>query len=285
MGKIFETLSELGLTSADSKKLYHKGTRDRDDIDVWRDENSGVIFIDDFYVGQNEYASGDYRNAEIAPDYEDFTDTKRRLSRYAQFYIGKNICDVGCGAGSFIRQAAPNCQSACAVELQKSFADSLIESGINCEDSIRKHTQSFEAVFMFHSLEHFDDPVALLNDARQNMEPGGYLIAEVPHANDFLISTLQSQSFIDFTLWSQHLILHTRKSLEKILLQAGFSNIIIEGTQRYPLSNHLRWLTDQTPGGHKGKLSLIDTPDLVSSYENALRKIDATDTLVAIAEF
>ena len=44
----------------------------------------------------------------------------------------------------------------------------------------------------------------------------------------FLITKLKCSKFIDFTLWSQHLILHTRQSLQTFLLEAGYSKITIQ---------------------------------------------------------
>lgn len=110
------------------------------------------------------------------------------------------------------------------------------------------------------------------------------MVIEVPHANDFLLSVLNNKKFKEFTLWSQHLILHTRESLEKILNHIGIKDILIEGVQRYTLSNHLNWLSDGKPGGHKAPLSLLDTENLSKEYESSLCKINATDTLVAIAK-
>ncbi len=84
-------------------------------------------------------------------------------------------------------------------------------------------------------------------------------------------------------MWSQHLVLHTRESLRLILADAGFKNIIIEGIQRYSIANHFQWLTNKKPGGHKSLLSALQTPELLASYEKALARIDATDTIIAIA--
>jgi len=59
---IQETLETLGLASEQTTTHFHKGTRDNPNIDVYRDKNSGVIYIKDFYVGEEEYVSGEYRN-------------------------------------------------------------------------------------------------------------------------------------------------------------------------------------------------------------------------------
>jgi hypothetical protein len=98
-----------------------------------------------------------------------------------------------------------------------------------------------------------------------------------------MIQNLELQSFVDFTLWSQHLILHTRESLTAFLQEAGFKSITIEGVQRYGISNHLQWLKTGKPGGHKSPLSLIETTALKNSYADALSKLDANDTIVAVA--
>ena len=116
------------------------------------------------------------------------------------------------------------------------------------------------------------------------MKKKSKLIFEVPHANDFLLSTLESEPFKEFTLLSQHLILHTRDLLTKLFEYVGFKNVKIKGYQRYPLSNHLNWLIKKKAGGHKQSLSLIDLPDLEKAYQASLANINATDTLVAVAE-
>ena len=103
-----------------------------------------------------------------------------------------------------------------------------------------------------------------------------------PHANDFLLSELDCDAFKEFTLWSQHLILHTRNSLNAFFNNCDLHNISIKGFQRYPISNHLYWLRNKKPGGHKLALSVVDTDDLNRSYESALSLIDSNDTLIAI---
>ena len=112
---------------------------------------------------------------------------------------------------------------------------------------------------------------------------GGRILIEVPHANDFLLSFVNCEDFKQFTLWSQHLVLHTRDSLRKTLKFVGLEKIQIEGVQRYPLSNHLNWLANGKAGGHKSPLSSLDSDVLFEAYSNSLARIDATDTLVAIA--
>ena len=99
-----------------------------------------------------------------------------------------------------------------------------------------------------------------------------------------LSSILECEEYKQYKLWSQHLILHTRDSLKKTLEFVGFKDIQIESVQRYPLSNHLNWLANGKGGGHKTPLSMLDSEMLIDAYHNSLARINATDTLVAIAK-
>lgn len=41
---IYETLKKLGVTSRQSRVLFNNRTRDVDNLNVWRDSVSGVIY-------------------------------------------------------------------------------------------------------------------------------------------------------------------------------------------------------------------------------------------------
>lgn len=287
---IRKTLNRIGAINDEHVELLKSGTRDNPSLNVWCDTVSNVIFIDDYYVGDMEYTSGRYRTPSdglLSSDdqsYEDDTDSERRFHSYRNLITGKSICDFGCGAGSFLKRAQSVTKNLFGVELQKNYADILNNLGIRCVHSIEDIEENLDVVTMFHCLEHLPDPtLALKNLYSRLKDRGGILIVEVPHACDFLISNLKLNEFIDFTLWSQHLVLHTRESLRLLLVDAGFKNIVINGVQRYNIANHFHWLASKKAGGHKSLLSAIETPELKVAYENALARINATDTLVAIA--
>ena len=289
MGQIKELLLEIGAISEPDLVVFSEGTRDRDSLIVYRDRRSGVIFIDNFYVGHEEYEVGEHRDHLTKligiPDWERYNDTKRRTDAYKQFIVGKDIVDVGCGKGHFVENVQYDTKSVLGVEIDSACRKNLDEKGIsNSADIGHLPDDSIDTVFCFHVLEHLIEPMKILSEMRRVLRPGGVIIIEVPHARDFLLTTLGGDAYKLFALWSQHLILHTRSSLERLIAEAGFTSQQTEGIQRYPLSNHLHWLKVQKPGGHKSLLSCIDSPALVREYGAALSKLDATDTLVCIAE-
>ena len=65
-----------------------------------------------------------------------------------------------------------------------------------------------------------------------------------------MLKKLSAKSFVNFTLWSEHLILHTKESLKCFLKKAGFNNNKIFFYQRYNLNNHIGWAIYDKGGGH-----------------------------------
>jgi len=285
---IFQQLKELGLTSEDTRELYSTRTRDVDDLKVWRDTVSEVIYIDNFYIGDNTYKEGSYRPSQddldlVSRDYDTAEDANRRLSQHRQFVVGKDVLDFGCGAGEFLKRAKPWAKSLLGVELQENYFAHLSDCGMEMSVTLKTiPDNSIDSAFAFHVIEHLPDPLSVINDLYHVTRSGGVIVVEVPHARDFLLSQLSSESFKQFTLWSQHLVLHTRDSLKRLLAHESQEAFSCSGVQRFSISNHLVWLMQGKPGGHKGRYSVLESEDLRSAYSQSLERIDATDTLVAV---
>ena len=266
---IFKTLELLQLTSTQTRSVFNKKTRDVEDLVVWRDDVSGVIYIDDFYAGDEVYVEGTYRKEDLLvrstgqPDSVRFSDGERRFQSNLQFVAGKRVLDFGCGEGDFLRRVQKHCMDVCGVELQQDYVDALNSDGISCVNNLDEiDDNSIDICVSFHVIEHLPNPLDTLSLLKKKIVSGGMIVIEVPHSNDFLLSSLSNDSFKQFTLWSKHLVLHTRESLHRMLDYVGFKDVLIEGVQRYPLSNHLNWLANNKPGGHKSSLSTIDAPSL-----------------------
>lgn len=284
-------LLSVGAIQNENIEIYSESTRDNSKLKVFRDTASKVIFIEDFYIGDSEYSSGEYRNnySELNSindeEFENILDTNRRFNSLKQLIANKDILDFGCGKGSFLKKIQSLAKSSEGLELQKSFAEYLNSQKILCHQCLSEVNEPKDVITLFHSFEHLPHPINTLKELHSKLKQNGIgkIIIEVPNARDFLINQLSIESFKRHTLWSQHLILHTRESLTRFLAAAGFKNIVTEGVQRYNLANHLYWLSANIPGGHKSIISIIQTPELTNAYASALGNIDATDTITAIA--
>ena len=88
-GKIFNLLKKYGLTSDRSQQILSKKTRDNDNLKVFRDKLSGVIYIDNFFVGNEVYKSGDYRKNKLDPSFERLSDYERRANDFKKILCWK----------------------------------------------------------------------------------------------------------------------------------------------------------------------------------------------------
>lgn len=271
---------------------YASAVRDNGRIKVFRCSKSGIIFLESsehittkYYSTKTEttyWSSEVDRNEALKTTYRD---DSRRFASFSTLLNRKQYLDIGTGMGGILDLASKVASSVYAVEPIDHMRGMLKDIGYSVYESIDSvpRSLSFDVISLFHVLEHIPDPIDVLTKAYALLKEGGKIIIEVPHSRDFLLETLNIESFKKFTLWSEHLVLHTRKSLEIIASKAGFKNICVKGIQRYPISNHFYWLVNNKPGGHI-HYSHIDTNRLLNAYEEMLASIDQTDTLQLIAE-
>jgi SAM-dependent methyltransferase len=288
--KIKDILIELGIIDKNSIVTYFPKVRDRNDVSVLKCNKSDVIFLsrsDHVDISQyserkefNYFGTKDRRNALSAR----LEDTQRRFEQFKYIMANKKWIDIGTGTGGILDLLSPIASETTAVEPQESLRKILEELGYKIYPSIENAPDNyFDIVTLFHVFEHFTNPLDELKSIKKKMITGAKIIIEVPHARDFLISVLDNEPFKSFSFWSKHLILHTRESLTRFLQVAGFSKIIINNFQRYPLANHLYWLAK---GEHNGQFYWhhLRTLELDKAYSNMLAAIDRADTLIAIAE-
>lgn len=288
-------LKELDLISDDHVVEFHPKTRDRDDIRVMKCQKSGLLFLEGKQQADAQY----YKNRDVENDGKiskstlngqtlntvSLQDAQRRIAQFDTMISGHNICDFGTGNGLFMDLAKDRAKSVSGIELNEIHLKEMKERGLNVTSrSSDIETDSLDIVSMFHVLEHIDDPLKILHEIKRTLHPQGRLIVEVPHARDFLIETLKPGAFLDFTFWSEHLVLHTRQTLTGLLKAAGFTNISMRGFQRYGLENHLHWLAKEKPGGHD-KWAWMKSEALNHEYESMLQSIDQTDTIIAVADY
>ena len=136
---------------------------------------------------------------------------------------------------------------------------------------------------MFHVFEHLINPIEILIQLKSKLKKNGNLIIEVPHANDLLLSKLKIKPFINFCLWSEHLILHTKRSLKCFLEKAGFKKNKISFYQRYNLNNNIGWMLHGKPGGHFFLKKLFNKKTN-NQYRDILIKNEYTDTIFSISK-
>lgn len=270
--------------------LIHRGTRDNNTVDVYACRECGTKYLSSINEN-NDYENGFMYETNILSDlniderlnlFKD--DDMRRYGMVKSICSGKRVLDFGCGFGGFLNYISEVADSICGVELGRSERDYLIGNGIQCFRTLEECGQKFDVITLFHTFEHLSEPQMWLNKFSKYLSEEGYLIIEVPNANDVLLSLYENDKFADFTYWSAHLFLYTIKSLSMVIEEVGKYNIISAGqVQRYPLSNHLMWLAKGLPGGHN-KWNYLDSEELDDAYAKKLEKLEMCDTLFFVLQ-
>jgi SAM-dependent methyltransferase len=132
------------------------------------------------------------------------------------------LLDVGCGEGTFLRAARKQGWNVCGTELASAvdpYADLEIFPGL--DQVLRKFgTASFDAITMWHSLEHLRDPRSALRSAYELLKPSGTLLLAVPDAGGLQARVFRRQWLhLDVP---RHLFHFGKRSLLRLLEDSGF---------------------------------------------------------------
>ena len=136
-----------------------------------------------------------------------------------------------------------------------------------------------DIITMWHVIEHLEDPIGLLKKLKGLLKPNGKIIIETPNAEDALLSQYKCDAFADFTYWECHLYLFTNATIRTVIENAGLRMIAQKQIQRYPLANHLYWLTNGKPGGHK-EWGIMNEAEVNNAYAKLLASMGCADTLI-----
>ena len=289
-----------GGAMSDCKKCYLCGStevnkrpgrvRDKPELEVLECASCGLVFLSSFDHTKDGFYESSKMHGEEIPDVqvwlkETASDDKRRFQYLKSVLSNCKLLDFGCGAGGFLLRARELAATVFGVEaesrLKNHFQNHSLTVFQNLSDTpgnICK--EGYDIITMFHVLEHLSDAKSVLSELSKMLAENGQIIIEVPNANDALLTLYNNEPFSNFTYWSCHLFLYTVKTLQMLFDQVNLKVNYIKQIQRYPLSNHLYWLTNGRPGGHQ-KWYFLDSPEIHAAYEKQLAAISKCDTIVA----
>jgi 2-polyprenyl-3-methyl-5-hydroxy-6-metoxy-1,4-benzoquinol methylase len=212
-------------------------------------------------------------------------DDQRRFKYLKSLLPNRSILDFGCGEGGFLLKARELTTMAHGVESESRLFSHFQNLGLTVYQNLTEipenvREEGYDIITLFHVLEHLPDPKSILVELSKIIADVGKIIVEVPNADDALLTLYNNEPFSNFTYWSCHLFLFTSKTLELLFSQIDLKVNYIKHLQRYPLSNHLYWLSKGKPGGHQ-YWHFLDSPELHSAYEKHLATIGKCDTLIA----
>jgi len=215
---------------------------------------------------------------------EGLCDDIRRAAAVARFAKrGDWVLDFGCGAGGLIHHLRMADLNVVGIEIDRAAREFLHAEGVlvwsQLEDIPSEARSRVRVVTLFHVLEHLPDPRPVLERMMELLPNARTLLIEVPCSEDPLLTLFASAPFSNFTYWSHHEQLHSKRSLES-LLSSVFDDVEVTRLQRYGLGNHLGWLSWNKPGGQR-ELTWLEDSTANDLYCQLLIDNGFSDTLWA----
>lgn len=281
--------TECNLCGSKNIKVLHEGTRDNKEIDVLKCDECGLVFLSSFTQVSNEYYEDSHMHDNEEEDsFEDWVaitqeDDNRREKLLTDMCRGKNVLDFGCGNAGFLRGIKSIASSVSGIEIEDAARKIINEQGIKVYKDIDESNEKYDVITCFHVMEHLAEPQVYLKKMSKYLSDDGIIIIETPNADDALLSLYHVEEFADFTYWSPHIVLYNYNTIAKLANKAGLKVKWNKQLQRYPLSNHLYWLTEKRPSGHK-IWDFLNSKILMDEYQRVLEDNHCCDTLFVCLE-
>jgi 2-polyprenyl-3-methyl-5-hydroxy-6-metoxy-1,4-benzoquinol methylase len=143
----------------------------------------------------------------------------------------KTLLDIGCGNGEFLEKMRILGYEVTGIDpypiavkqTQKKIGETNVYQGYIKD--LNQIPKSFDAITMWHVLEHVDNPIEDLKTIHDKLNPNGNLIFEVPNANSFSFKLFENNYC--WNMVPEHINYFTPKSLEVALQNTEFEKIKI----------------------------------------------------------
>jgi 2-polyprenyl-3-methyl-5-hydroxy-6-metoxy-1,4-benzoquinol methylase len=184
------------------------------------------IYDDGYHTGENPFgwhfdSERPYQLA-LAHETMEWLDARVPMGR---------MVDVGGGVGYFAAIAAERGWDATLLEpvpgacefAEKTFGIRAIPAGA---EALAELDERFELVTLIHALEHFLNPLEILDQVRVAVAPRGALYVEVPNFGS-AAHRLQKDGWYGLQV-GQHVHHFTRRTLRAVLERAGYEVLVLE---------------------------------------------------------
>lgn len=156
-------------------------------------------------------------------------------ARYFSHRLVK-VLDIGASSGEFLEAARAANWDPYGVEPSADGAEKSRAKGLKVvqspAESLPFESNTFDIVHSNHVFEHLADPLAAAREGWRVLKPGGVMFIEVPNQFDniqfFRYRIMRKIPIRARNVRSiHHLVFFSRKSLRRLLAEAGFKDIVV----------------------------------------------------------
>ena len=196
-------------------------------------------------------------------------------------YRNKFFMDIGCGGGGLADYIRGVANSVILVEPNKKFAEQLrarnYETFAYVNDAVAKYENSIELITSYDVIEHVEAPQMFLSSVYKLLSPGGKAFIGTPTEYPVLRGLLGAE-FDSFLFSSQHPWVFSRKALEIMSQNCGFSSFEVKFYQKFGIGNLIAWLQTRKPNG-EASYNFI-TPSFNNLYRSEMASEETAEYLV-----
>lgn len=154
-----------------------------------------------------------------------------RATRLTAFAAGRRLFEIGCGDGNFLAVMRARGWAVAGSEVHESAVRAGrdrhgLDVHVIAFDSFKVPGGSYDAVGMYHVLEHLYDPRAVLRGIRDALNPGGVLHLQLPNIGS-IDGRLGRRSWWGLRC-PQHVTFYEPRHLRRLLAEEGFRVVSIE---------------------------------------------------------
>ncbi len=221
----------------------------KDDLDVVSCHQCRLTYVNPRLSGQmltGDYISDYYpteKQIRLTNDPMEWAQMRERLAEVTTKTKGRRLLDLGCGMGTFLHLAQSENWQTIGIDLSEDgcqYAREQYKLNVLCGDLFHANFPSnhFDAVTLFHVLEHIPDPNSLLTEINRILKPIiGRLVIEVPNGGSIHMR-IQKGNW-PYVHPKDHLYYFTNHTLSLLLKKNGFNQIEVGQPRRVNTSKHM----------------------------------------------
>lgn len=207
------------------------------DYNLYQCANCGFEYIENPPTNKEilaYYSEKDYEDPVFA-EKRITDDSIRSLNIIDRCYSGKKeIFDVGCGRGIFLKQAQIRGWKTFGLDYSKEaikYAREVLNLDVINADIVKfSSIKKYNIISLNQIIEHFEDPQLLIEKVKNLLEPHGYVYIATPNISS--LSAKYNGINFDYYIPPEHLSLFNYNCLSLLLKSVDFK-IVYHGTWSY----------------------------------------------------